>query len=546
MEEGTEGAMAKIRKRLFLLANCILAVVFLPVLACVTVAGNRMNYHEDLKLATLLPNWFLFLVACAGLGVICFLFWWEKERSLSLKEEMLADTVLAILFAGLFFLNVRVVKEIAFMVPWDVMVVSVSAREIAQGHKLGYFYYLSLYSNNIPITYILTKLYRKAMEIADYPYVRDFIWMQVNCAWISIGGYFSCLTVKKLTGRLMPVAVTFLLYLALAGMSPWKMVPYTDTYGMIFPIISIYFYICFRSGGKRGLKYVYLFLSLAAGMLGGFVKPSIYIIVIAILGVEAVRFFTGGLKEWRYVCFEILLVIVMMLGLRAYRGYIIEEIGLEFNEEIEADWKCYFRMGLNEENTGSYYSEDTVIFGQYDTDKAERQRVCMEEAAERLRERGILGTIWFWIRKMTMTFNDGSFGWECEVWIHDYYPDLAGNDSFTLLLRDIFWPNSRYTGRYNTFCQLAWIFCLLGFPGICLCRREELEKNIILSVSFLGLFFYQMLFEARARYLFSFLPLLIAISICGMRQYFICLKNCMGRRRGEGTLRFGGIRGGRK
>ena len=31
----------------------------------------------------------------------------------------------------------------------------------------------------------------------------------------------------------------------------------------------------------------------------------------------------------------------------------------------------------------------------------------------------------------------------------------------------------------------------------------------------MGIFFYQMLFEARARYLFVFLPILIVMSICG-------------------------------
>ena len=45
------------------------------------------------------------------------------------------------------------------------------------------------------------------------------------------------------------------------------------------------------------------------------------------------------------------------------------------------------------------------------------------------------------------------------------------------------------------------------------------EKYAVLVVSFLGIFFYQMLFEARARYLLVFFPLLCVMSICGIWQY---------------------------
>ena len=126
-----------------------------------------------------------------------------------------------------------------------------------------------------------------------------------------------------------------------------------------------------------------------------------------------------------------------------------------------------------------------------------------------------------------MVFNDGTFGWAVEIWIHEYYPaSLAGNDGLMELLRDIFWPQSLYTGKFNAFCQLSWIFCLLGISGLCFCKRKQSGEGVwpggnyvVLVVSFLGIFCYQMLFEARARYLLVFLPLLIVISIFGMWQY---------------------------
>ena len=105
-----------------------------------------------------------------------------------------------------------------------------------------------------------------------------------------------------------------------------------------------------------------------------------------------------------------------------------------------------------------------------------------------------------------MVFNDGTFGWAVEIWIHEYYPaSLAGNDGLMELLRDIFWPQSLYTGKFNAFCQLSWIFCLLGISGLCFCKRKQSGEGVwpggnyvVLVVSFLGIFCYQMLFEARA------------------------------------------------
>lgn len=515
----------------------MLAAVFLPVLCCVIFVGNRMDYNDTGKLATLLPNWMLFLVALAGIAMIGFLFWKERKRVLSAKENQMVNIALALLFTGLFFLNTWMVKKIAFQLPWDIMVVSGCARMAGWGEKLGYYYYLSMYSNNIPITYFLAKIYEKAMILYP-PHLRDYLWLQVGCAWISIGGYFSCLTVKKLTQRCMPVIAVLLLYLALPGISPWKMAPYTDVYGMIFPIISIYFYVSYRKDEKTALKYICLLLALSAGMLGGLMKPSVYLIVIAILGVEAFYLWAKGQGNVRYFCFAILISALLAFGLKMYRAHMIDDIGLEFNPEIEADWSHYLRVGLNESTTGGYNSDDAAIFGAYQNDRAGRQKKSIEDVAARLQERGLWGTVWFWVRKMTMVFNDGTFGWGGgEAWVHEYYSNWTGETAVTKLLRDIFWLGV-YTGRYNTFCQLAWIFSMLCIPGIALAGKKWSE-TFILSVSFLGIFFYQMLFEARARYLFVFLPLLCAIAICGLWEYVVFLEKCLERRRkkaGDGNL----------
>ncbi len=520
----------------------LMGIIFFPVLLCVIFIGNHMNYNESLKLAVRVPNYVLFVIVLLGIAVICLLVevtekLWQKSKTSRIENnrirlDLVFDIVLAAVFILLFFVNVRIAKEIAFLLPWDVGVVRAEALRITEGIPAGYSVYLSMYSNNVPMVYILKELYNKAAELGHYPYVYEFLWLQVNCGLISIGGFFGCLAVKKLTGKFLPALFSLLLYLALPGISPWKIAPYTDTYGIAFPIMCIYFCICYKDAKSAVGKYLFIILALASGTAGGLIKPSAYIVVIAVLGAECIGCVMNCRRNWKYLLAEAVLAAVLFFAKNAYVDYMMEDIGLDFNPEIEASWQNYFYMGLNEETTGSYHPGDAGIFGEFQTDKRARNEAALERAFERIKERGAFGTLYYWLRKMTMVFNDGTFGWRGEVWSNGDYPeDLAGNDGFTDALRDTLWPGGSHMGRYNTFAQLAWIFCIVGIFGICFCPGEKRERYAVAVVSFLGIFFYQMLFEARARYLLVFFPVLGALSICGIWQYVYWVRRLLRRRR---------------
>lgn len=520
MESVTKKKEAQGWKRVILFVYILMGVFFLPVLFCTIFIGNHMNYNETFKQGTLLPNYILLMIALLGGAALFGLTWLFRKQELTKRINYVFDGILALLFILLYFVNVWVAKEIIFYLPWDIMVVRVTAEKMAYGNPIGYFYYLSMYPNNIPITCILGRLMRMAQELSEYPYFADFIWIQVNCALISAGGFFSCLTVKKATKKMLPVIAAFFMYLVLAGVTPWKIAPYTDTYGMIFPIMSIYFYFCYREANKVWQRYLLLSLSLLCGMTGGFIKPSVYIITIAVLCVEFIRLMTVRGKGWEYFAAGILLTVGLFFAGKVYMNRLIEELGLDYNPEINASWQTYFLMGLNEESTGAYSSDIGLIMGEFQTDKNARNAAAFSRALGRMKEKGVIGTVDFWLRKMVMVFNDASFGWHREAWQHSPYPmNMASDTAITQELRDLFWPNAPHTGRYHTLCQLVWIFCLVGFTGMIFIPRDKRERYFVFAVSFLGIFLYQLLFEARARYLFVFLPLLIAIFAAGMQQY---------------------------
>lgn len=512
--------MTKICGKMIRFFYILMGIAFLPVLFCVFFLDQHIKYNEGLRPVTVRPNVVLLMIALVGVAAVCLIAWVLRRIELTTKVNIIVDIALASLFILLYFINVWIAREIAFKLPWDIMMVTEEAALAARGNTMGYQPYFSIYTNNIPIVYILKELFAKALERPDYPYVNDFIWIQTNCVLLSLGGFFGCLTIKKLTRKFVPTWICFLLYLALIGLTPWKLAPYTDTYGIVFPIMSVYFYLCCRDAKRAVWKFLFLTLALVSAAAGGLVKPSIYILLIAILIVEMICFMREYREKWKYLLFEAVLIGGLFFAKEIYVDNMIKDIGLDFNEELGASWQYYLRMGQNEETTGSYSTGDATLFGEFQESRQDRDEAALEQALERIREKGFFGNISFGIGKMVMVFNEGTFGWANEVWIREMYqPSPAKNDQTTEILRDIFWPDRRYTGAYNTVCQLVWIFCLIGMSGFCFLTGEKRENCAILAVSFLGIFFYQLLFEARARYLMVFLPLLVVIGICGLWQY---------------------------
>lgn len=506
----------------------LMLVIFVPVLICVLAIGNKMDYWDHAKQTQLLfSTQVLGGIALVAAAALSGLFYLCRNICLDRKYDLIVNLILAVIFLGIYFLNVMVSRETAFKLSTDAMVVRGCAYYIGTGEPLEYYTYLSIYPNNIPISYFLGRIYRIVREWDNFPYAIDLVWIQVGCALTSIAGFFSCLTMKKLTRKLLSLAVCFVTGFFLVECSAWKMVPYTDSYAISFAVMSAYFYLLSRDSEgaflkwrfPEGRRYLFFILSLLCAGAGGLVKPNVYIMVIAIMGIEILR--PGReRKVWLYWLVDLLLVAAMMYGIGKYKEHMIGYMGLEYNKEISASGHFYFLMGLNDETTGGYNIEDSAIFGEFQFEKrAVRNKAELERAFERLREKGFPGAPYFYLRKLVMTFNDAMFGWG-GVWVESYYEGdsvLASGTDRTEILRSIYW-NGRWTGAYYTVCQLIWYVTIIGLPGICLVKKRNIGYDLLLLIS-LGLIFYQILFEASAKYLFVFLPLLIVASMCGYEQY---------------------------
>ena len=163
-------------------------------------------------------------------------------------------------------------------------------------------------------------------------------------------------------------------------------------------------------------------------------------------------------------------------------------------------------MGLNDETNGVWHAGDVAFTESFLDDSDARKEAQKAEIIKRLNDFGISGLLTHGKKKMLTIFNDGSFAWGCEGdFYHEIYP--VRNKVAGPFLRDMFYNNGNKYKILSTVQQGVWLFVLfLCALGIFVRKNKGL---VILSISLVGIILFNMIFEARARYLFVYLPVFI-------------------------------------
>lgn len=531
----SEGSFDRVVGRIAKVMDIGMLAMFLPVLFCVLFIGNKMDYFDDVKADILVPNALLTLIALAALGITLWLLYLGRKVMLTRRTARYMSLFMAVLFIGFFVFCLTLSKETVFDMAVDPGIVRNTAIEVAHGIPLGYRYEFSIDYNNLPIVYIMGLLYRFAENQAWFTHNPEYFWVIVGCLSVTAAGFCCCEMVKKLTGNPAAVLITFGLCLLTAGLCPWKYIPYTDSYVILFPVLCLLLYLYSRDCRSIAGKALLCFLACLSGAVGGFIKPNANIAVLAVLGMEGVDFLAALLEQignrkaghkkeapdarvrrtGLSLLFSLLFACMLYGGANLYMDHIIKEMGHEYNEELEKTPQYLLFMGTNETTTGSFTIEDYGVFGEFQYSKAERNAACLERAWERIRQRGPVGTLYFCLKKLVKSFNDGSFGWTDVRYYEPFPENLMHDNAAAEFLRSLFMPEGVRQSWYDTFAELVWIFILLGVPGIVLEKRRR-EQYTVFSVMIIGFLLYLMLFESGSRYIYIFLPVFAAVSVCGM------------------------------
>lgn len=518
----------------------ILLILFLPVFYCVIFIGNNMNYNADHKIVTLYEN--EILLAFVIVGVVILLALYYLLRKIPFNRYTIAGVIIFSLITCILFyvVNVKISKCIAFYGGWDCGMVANSARWVYDGGELGYDDYYTFYSNNIPITWLLYELYSISSELPDYPYNPEFIWIQFQCIMFSAAIFFSVMTVLIISKKVGTCVLTLLINSLLLGLSPWKMIPYTDAGTIAIPVFIIFLYALFLQL-KSKWKYVLWLFMIFAGVLGGIMKATCYVTLIAILLVDFSWILFHKVTIWQKLKQLMLRMVLLLCGFMLAslcKTEMYQTLNYEYNYDMEMTWSNYLYIGLDEEATGASTGDGLTLARAYaGQPRSIRAMVERKYIKERILEKGFGGLVDFWLRKQVMNFNDGTFSWFQEGWFNAWaYEDII-DSSWKEPLRDFYWNDGEDFILFNTLSQGIWIFVLLGvlveailvlINGITSLKKnpDDTESNsTALSIStvgiaiFIGMFLFVMLFEGRARYLYNSIPVFATMAVIGYCKF---------------------------
>ena len=199
--------------------------------------------------------------------------------------------ILALIFLFVFIIQLFISYNFYFYTGWDAGIVTDTAYNMA-ARKVFEFpaSYYEIYPNNLFITYFLVVLYRIGFKvIPSHPYALVLV---TNNLAVCAGIFLAVICIYKITNKKAVTLAAAFMGILIGAFSPWIVIPYTDTYSMLFAALAI-FSALFLKG-----VYKYLFFSFSC-FIGYLFKPTVFIILIAAVILGIVNLLSGQKIEYK-------------------------------------------------------------------------------------------------------------------------------------------------------------------------------------------------------------------------------------------------------
>lgn len=443
-----------------------------------------------------------------------------------------SDRLVKRIIIVLFFFQIYECYNIIFLSDWDVSVIWNASNQYAAGDyvKVAENYYFHQYPNNLLFMIVQAFIVKMHTLLGVFEGERGQLMSVavINCS-INSGTCFLVYKSAKLLCTLKNSLFAFIASIFLVGISPWTAINYSDAMSLIFPILTFYLYVCPRKcTWKRKLSQLG---AIFVGCVSYFLKPQCFIMVIAILLIAILIdmkelklkniLTVGGLYLFTFLC---------LFGVNKGIHSVLESKGIHIDKEREFGVSHFLMMGLNVERNG-VFSEEDVGFSKSFISYKERSNANLNVAVKRINEMGSVGLLKHLVKKMLVTYSDGMFAWGMEgVFFFQMYD--CPNNKAAPFMRALFYRNGQYRMIFATFEQFMWILVLI----LCACssismmngKRNEL---MLLMLSLIGLTTYFLLFEARARYLYTYIPVYCILAAVGKQQVQVAIQNFMNGRK---------------
>ena len=467
----------------------VIYVILFAIVIFLLLFISGVSYH--LKRDFLVGN--IFVMIPFLITVFLIYKFSHKKTKIDSKEF---KKYLIILFAVIAILQTILITHIYFYTDWDVRVIRNIVKKFIETGAVKDDFYLSVYPNNILLTFILAFI-KKIPFIGKY-YITTLL---INATLVNISGLLTALTLKNLKSE-KAALLSYTILIPLILLSPWIVIPYSDTFAL--PCVTAIIYLYSKKDKKR-LDY---FMMGLITILGYKIKPTVIIMVMAIFIVEFLcNYNQMSLKMIRnsmkivvtFLCGAIIAFATVKLG----KWYLKFE-PVSYAQPIT--YIHYLAMGQNDKTLGSYSQkdvDDTHNYGKgYDIHKF-KQRVLSRSVSE---------TIVFYTKKTILNFNDGSFCWGLDGTF--FSKTVKAPNKFAKFLRQIYYSDGKY---YRLFLQIQhwlWLLVLLYCPWIV--KKNNKKEELVIMLSIIGLVLFLTIFEPRTRYMYCYSEVYLIAAILGL------------------------------
>jgi hypothetical protein len=517
------------------------AIVLLYILWMCTICTLIFIFKEKLfyncKIDFLLSESISMVLIAFGTLSILYLICIYKEQAKGLLKVLNDnDALLKWLSLFLCLLQIYVCYNIYFESGWDVGAILRNARKIVSHDNNGLS---NTYFSHYPNNFLLLSFISFLLSINEKFGILDtetgiMTIITVQCILSSIIGYLLFKVIYYFTKRRALSWFGWIIYLILVGSSSWLTIPYSDSLGIIFPIGILYLLTHIYQGKKMIRNGILSVVLLSTGYL---LKPQILIVGIAVLIVVSIKIFGATpIRDKLKIVGEIVILtgIILVFIKLCSLGFLYwaGSVGYQIDQNIAMGPSHYFMMGLNPDTDGVYSSDDCG-FSFSITDKKLRTSENVRVAVERIKEYGPLGVVKHCIKKTLVNYGDGTFFFGGEGTFYKIvYPEK--NSYISQKLRDFFWRSGNGYMINATIKQFVWLFVLVISIGNAryLFKKDEISSDLlyIVLLSIIGSGLFQLLFEARSRYLYIYAPYFIILAMTGLEGAYHTINKFYNRR----------------
>ena len=451
----------------------------------------------------------------------------DLRRDKTFKRVVLIGTIILIV------LQLFIIAGARFVAGWDVWFIT----NIGDTTQIEYF---SRYPNQLFLYGAFTGIaqFLQALGVSNYYLGLICLSSLSVAACVPMTAYIA----KRMAGYAVGYGA-FVLSAVMCGLSPWIMVPYSDTFGMFFTVFILWCYVCLdkqvqnQDEQTSALAGVHVdaridtrtccrwFLMGLAVVIGYAIKPTVIFVFVAIVVIELIQWFASfaphgsrgsqsskdpyDLRKTATAIVACVLGVVLAFALTS----IVKNSTYDVNENAAFSATHFLMMGANPVSGGVWSVSDVELSDAANTPE-ERSRANLAEFKNRVMAMDLPQANMFLLKKLLTNFADGTFAWEIEG---DFYTQIIGTNEAALNFYGISSDASLDNNTFAPLSQVLWLFVLAGCILIVLGRRP-LKAETVIAFTLLMLSAFLMLFEARARYLFLYLPFFIILGTMGWNR----------------------------